>query len=152
MTGAEAEAAAAARTGTTPAARPCRRDRGSAPIELAILFPVFIVLIMLGVQVALVFSGRTVALAAAQQGAAAESAYGAEPGVGRERASAYLTRMGDLLTDWEVTVAPVAEAGGEPIGVRVTVTGDALSWLGVDIGVTQTAYASVERFTTEERP
>ncbi|MDG4833006.1 pilus assembly protein [Solwaraspora sp. WMMD1047] len=129
-----------------------RPDQGSASIELAILFPIFVVLIMLGVQVALVFSGRNVALAAAQLGAAAESAYGAEPGAGESRAAGYLNRMGDLLTDWEIAVTPVAEDGDEPTAVRVTVTGDALSWFGLDLTVSQTAYAGLERFTTEDEP
>jgi Flp pilus assembly protein TadG len=145
-----------------PTGRPLRRrprprkrlasDEGSTNIEMAILFPVFVILILIGVQVANIFHGRTVALAAAQQGAAAESAYGAPAGAGDARASAYLTRMGDVVTDWEVTVTPVAEGGGEPTAVRVTVTGVTLGWLGMRFRVSQTAYSPIERFTTESDP
>ncbi|MEV2240152.1 TadE family protein [Micromonospora sp. NPDC049891] len=124
-------------------------DRGSTNIEMAILFPIFVVMLLLGVQIALVFYGRTVALAAAQQGAAAEAAYGAPDGAGQTQASAYLTRMGDVLTDWEVTVTPVAQGAPESTGVRVTVTGRALGWLGMQFEVSQTAYSPVQRFTTE---
>ncbi|GGM51709.1 hypothetical protein GCM10007977_061800 [Dactylosporangium sucinum] len=119
---------------------------------MAILFPVFVVLILVGVQVANVFHARTVALAAAQKGAAAESAFAAPPGAGEARAAAYLASMGDVLTDWDVVVVPVAEGGGEVIGVRVTVTGTALGWLGMRFRVSQTAYSPIERFTTESSP
>lgn len=128
-------------------------ERGSAAIELAILFPVFLVLILLGVQSALIFYGRTVALAAAQRGAAAESAYQAPPGAGQARAGAYLTRMGDVLSDWKVIVTRVREPGAaEPTAVRITVTGTTLGWLGLRFRISQTAYAPLERFTTEEQP
>ncbi len=126
-------------------------DRGSTNIEMAILFPVFVLLILLGVQVANIFHGRTVALAAAQQGSAAQSAYGAPPNAGQDRASAYLTRMGDVLTDWEVTVTPIAEGGDEPTAVRVTVTGTTLGWFAMRFRISQTAYSPIERFTTVSR-
>nr|WP_269440789.1 TadE family protein [Micromonospora tarapacensis] len=124
-------------------------DRGSSNIEMAILFPTFVMLILLGVQVANIFYGRTVALAAAQQGAAAESANRAPDGAGQAQASAYLTRMGDVLNDWEIAVTPVTEAAAEPTAVRVTVTGTTLGWLGMRFQVSQTAYSPIERFTTE---
>ncbi|MBX7268925.1 pilus assembly protein [Micromonospora sp. Llam7] len=116
---------------------------------MAILFPTFVMLILLGVQVANIFYGRTVALAAAQQGAAAESANRAPDGAGQAQASAYLTRMGDVLNDWEIAVTPVTEAAAEPTAVRVTVTGTTLGWLGMRFQVSQTAYSPIERFTTE---
>lgn len=125
-------------------------DRGSTNIEMAILFPVFVMLILLGVQVGLIFYGRTVALAAARQGAAAEAAYGAPDGAGHTQASAYLTRMGDVLNDWEITVTPVNEGTPEPTAVRVTVTGTTLGWLGMRFQISQTAYSPIERFTTED--
>ncbi|MDG4784949.1 TadE/TadG family type IV pilus assembly protein [Micromonospora sp. WMMD1102] len=125
-------------------------DRGSTNIEMAILFPVFVLLILLGVQVGLIFYGRTVALAAAQQGAVAEAAYGAPDGIGHTQASAYLTRMGDVLNDWEVTVAPAGEGAPEPTAVRVTVTGTTLGWLGMRFQISQTAYSPIEQFTTED--
>lgn len=132
--------------------RALARDRGSSTIELAILFPVFILLVLIGVQGALIFYGRNVALAAAQRGANAQAAYGAADGVGEERAAAYLTRMGDVLSDWRIVVTPVADGSTEPTAVRVTVTGTTLGWLGLKFRVSQTAYAPRERFTTEDRP
>ncbi|MGI5213861.1 TadE family protein [Plantactinospora sp. CA-290183] len=125
-------------------------DQGSSNIEMAILFPVFVMLILLGVQVGLIFYGRTVALAAAQRGAAAEAAYGAPDGAGQTQASAYLTRMGDVLNDWEITVTPLAEGASEATAVRVTVTGSTLGWLGMRHHVSQTAYSPIEQFTTED--
>ena len=127
-------------------------DRGSSTIELAILFPVLLILILVGVQGALIFYGRNVALAAAQQGANAQAAYGAPAGAGEARASEYLTRMGDVLSDWQITVTPAAEGGGEPTAIRVTVTGTTLGWFGLTFQVSQTAYAPLERFTTEDDP
>lgn len=127
-------------------------DRGSTNIEMAILWPVFVLAVLLGVQIALIFYGRTVALAAAQRGATAQSAYGAPAGVGDAQARAYVTRMGDVLNDWEVTVTPAVEGGSEPTAVRVTVSGTTLGWLGLKFRVSQTAYSPIERFTTESAP
>jgi Flp pilus assembly protein TadG len=124
-------------------------DRGSTNIEMAILFPVFVLMILVGVQVAIIFQGRNAALAAAQQGAAAQAAYQAPAGAGEERAATYMTRMGDLLTDWDVTVTSVAEGGDQPTAVRVTVSGTALGWFGTHFRVSQTAYSPIQRFTSE---
>lgn len=46
-----------------------QRERGSATIQMVVLLPALFSLMFLGVQAALMYQGRTVALAAAQEGA-----------------------------------------------------------------------------------
>lgn len=128
------------------ATRPARRrrgDRGSSPVELAILWPVILLLVFGSVQIATYFTARTVALSAAQLAVSAERRYGATPGSGVARAEAFLTASGDWLRDWEV---------GDPVrtgdAVEVTVTGTALSIVpGVRWRVSQTARGTIEQFT-----
>lgn len=46
-----------------------RRERGSSTIQMVVLLPALFTLMFLGVQASLMYQGRTVALAAAQEGA-----------------------------------------------------------------------------------
>lgn len=129
--------------GSGPAAGRRFGDRGSSPVELAILWPVILLLVFGSVQIATYFTARTVALSAAQLAVSAERRYGATPGAGPARAEAFLLNSGDWLRDWEV---------GDPVytadSVEVTVTGTALSIIpGVEWRVSQTARGTLEQFT-----
>jgi hypothetical protein len=53
------------------------RDRGTSPIELAILLPVIVVAMFATIQVAVYFLARTEALAAAQEAVSVQRLYGA---------------------------------------------------------------------------
>ena len=53
------------------------RDRGTSPIELAILLPVIIIAMFATIQVAMYFLARTEALAAAQEAVSVQRLYGA---------------------------------------------------------------------------
>jgi Flp pilus assembly protein TadG len=128
---------------------PPRRGRecGSATLELAVLGSALLLLVFTAVQVGLWFHARSLALAAAQQGASAGSSYHANPQAGVVRAHAFLTKAAqDTLQ--AVTVSP---AGTTPTVVRIEVTGRALSVLpGIPgLPVRQAAEAPVERFTVE---
>lgn len=127
-------------TGRQPAAS---RDRGGTAVELAILWPVLVLVVFGAVQVTTYFTARTVALSAAQVGVATERRYDAVPGSGRDRAEEFLAGAGDWL------VGPrVSEPVRTEEEVFVTVEGRALSvvpWLRWDIQ--QTARGTVERFT-----
>lgn len=46
-----------------------QRERGSSTIQMVVLMPALFLLMFLGVQAALMYQGRTLALAAAQEGA-----------------------------------------------------------------------------------
>lgn len=135
-------------------ARPGRRalsgDGGSASLEIAILFPVLLLVITAIVQYGLWFHARSIALAAAQEGVTAARIYTAEPTAGIDRARAFLDAHGaDTLTDAAITAT---SPGMGQVGVQVT--GRSLSLLpGVPgLTVTQSAQGPVERFTTAGAP
>lgn len=123
--------------------RPDSDRGGSSVVELAMLWPIVLLVVFGAVQVTTYFTARTVALSAAQLAVSAERQYDAEPGAGRDRAEAYLANAGDWLVDAEV---------GDPVTteeeVFVTVRGEALSIVpGVSWEIQQTARGTVERFT-----
>jgi hypothetical protein len=122
-----------------------RSDRGSSPVELAIVSLAVILLLFTAIQIAAVFIARSAALSAAQEAVSAQRAYQAPPGAGVTKANAFLEHTGDWLTTTAVTTAP-AEADE----VAFTVTGRALSVIpGVAFPVSQTAHGTVERFTLD---
>src|SRR3954463_10245569 len=107
----------------TSSSRRRRDERGSVSIELVILLPALFAVMFLGMQAALYYHARTVAIAAAQEGARAA---GAEAGTTRQGAAAavgFVADAGgdDVLTDLAVTGARTA------VVATVTVRGRALS-------------------------
>ena len=119
-------------------------DRGSATVQIVVLMPALFLLMFTGMQAALIYHARTVAIAAAQEGA-------------RAAAAQYATaEAGDLAAEQFI-----ASAGGEDVlrGVTVTVTRDATTASVVVTGTTmsvvpgwvpqiaQSASAPVERVT-----
>src|SRR4051794_31380515 len=125
-------------------------DRGSASIELVILFPALLLLVTALVQYGLWFHARSVALAAAQEGIAAARTYGADLDNGRAVALEFVAgNGGDTLLD------PTATAGAPITGrVQVVVTGRSLSVIPGVAGpaVRQSAAGPVERFVTDRQP
>ena len=119
-------------------------DRGSAAVELAILFPAVLLLLFLSIQTAAWFLARNVAMAAAQEAVTAQRAFNAPDGAGQSRAARFLNGAGDWLVGPAVTV----ERNGDD--VSATVTGRSLRFV-LAIEVSQTAHGRVERFSTEER-
>jgi len=120
-------------------------DRGSSPVELAILAPAVLLALFASIQVAAVFMARSVALSAAQEASTAERAFGAPAGAGEDRGRSFLGRAGDWLSGGQVIV----ERDGEQ--VTTTVTGQAISLIpGFTFTVSQTARGEVERFTTDD--
>jgi Flp pilus assembly protein TadG len=125
------------------------RERGSATLEIAILGPALLLTVFVVVQVSMWAYARSLALAAAQEGASAAAAYGATPGDGAARARAVLRdSAGDSIG--EVGVA----SGRDAATARVEVTGRSLSVLpGVPgIRVVQSAEAPRERFVPDLEP
>ena len=123
------------RTPVQRAARPCPRaprgwgERGSASIQMVLLLPALFAVMFLGLQAALSYHARTIALAAATEGARAAGSYLADTG-------------GDALTGAVVTARRTATTA------TVTVRGDALSVLpGFTPGVAASASVAVERLT-----
>ena len=81
------------------------RDRGDATVEAVIIVPVIVVLTLLVVQFVLVWHGRHVAQAAAQNAARSAAAYQAQPAAGQAAGDDYLAEVApNLLPDRSVTV------------------------------------------------
>jgi len=81
------------------------RDRGDATVEAVIIVPVIVVLTLLVVQFVLVWHGRHVAQAAAQNAARSAAAYQAQPAAGQAAGDDYLAEVApNLLPGRSVTV------------------------------------------------
>ncbi|MFF4282879.1 TadE/TadG family type IV pilus assembly protein [Streptomyces kronopolitis] len=126
--------------------RTLRSDRGDASIQMAIVFPVFIVLVISVVQVIMWGNARAIAQVAAREGVAAARGYKASPAQGPARAREALLRLsgGNLLT-WQVS-----SGGSSGQRVHIRVTGRAMSLLpGLpNFPVDEAASGTVERWTT----
>lgn len=119
-------------------------ERGSVSIELVIVLPALFALMFLGMQAALVYHARTVAVAAAQQGARAAGAEQGHETDGINAANAFITEAGGngVLDGASATARRTATTAS------VTVSGYSLSVIpGWHVRITQTATAPVERIT-----
>jgi Flp pilus assembly protein TadG len=133
--------------------RPSRRgesDRGSSSVEFAILFPIIIILLFAGPQLALWYFAREAADAAAHAGARAASVSGAAGGAGQEAADQYLARLGTgAITRYSVVEQDTATT------VTVHVTAEVPNVIPLP-GFTPTVDVTVtrgkERFTTPDSP
>lgn len=124
--------------------RRVRNDHGSVSVSLVILMPALFAVMFLGMQAALYYHARSVAIAAAQEGAREA---GGEYGTGDNGirvAYDFLADAGgkDVMTGTSVTGSRTATTA------TVTVTGVSLSVIpGWHVRVTQSASVPVERLT-----
>ncbi len=138
-------AAPAAGRGSRRADRRGRRpagERGAASVELAVVFPVVLLLVMTLIQAALWFHARSVALGAAQEGAREGRLQPASTARAEAASQAFIDQTAeDLLTGTAVSVT------GSPAVIEVTVTGTSPSLLPGVPGwpVSQRAVGPVER-------
>lgn len=127
-----------------PATSSRRSEGGSATVELLILLPALFAVLFLGTQAALYHHARTVAIAAAQEGARAAAGEHGSEADGVAAATAFVADAGgdDVLTGANIAVIR------SPTTATVTVTGFSLSvipgWAPV---VRQSASLPVERLT-----
>lgn len=113
-------------------------------MELAVAFPVVLLLVMTLIQAALWFYARSVALGAAQEGAREGRVQPASVARAQAAAEDFLTQTAqDLLVSRSVAVS------GSPSTIEVTVTGTSISLFPGLSGwpVNQTALGPVERPT-----
>ena len=114
-----------------------RRDqRGSVSIELVILLPALFAVMFLGMQAALFYHARTVAIAAAQEGARAAGAEQGRESDGIGAADDFIAEAGgdDVLTATSTSASRTATTA------TVTVTGFSLSVIpGWKVRITQSA-------------
>lgn len=73
-----------------------RSDRGLVTTELALLFPIVVIVVLLIVQVALWSHANAVAQAAAEHGAEVAAAFGATADDGRTAATGFLDQAGQI--------------------------------------------------------
>ena len=128
-----------------PAPRGLDGERGSATLELAIVFPAVLALILAIVQTGIYWHSRTLALTAAQQGLRSASTLHGTNTAGQTDAADFLHRAGadGWLTDQHV------HANRTTTTATVTVRGRAISLIpGIPgLPVRQEASGPVERPT-----
>ena len=148
---------------TPPRLRPRRRallrrfltrvrtdDRGSESVEFAILFPVIVMLLLGGPQVAMWYFGRAAAEAAAASGARAASVVDAGSGAGSAAATTYLDKVGTgVITGYSVTENDSATT--VTIHIHITVQ-DVIPLPGLTPTADVTVTRAKERFTTPDSP
>ncbi len=120
------------------------RERGSSSIQMVILMPALFAVMFLGMQGALYYHARTVAIAAAQEGARIAGSENGTAADGTAAAKSFVTDAGgnDVLPGVNVTGSRSATTA------TVTVTGASLSVIpGWSPAVSQSASVPVERIT-----
>lgn len=122
-----------------------QRERGSAGVELVVIFPVVLLLLLGGVQATVWYHARSVALSAAQEGARAASVQEATAGDGQAAADSFLARAGGTGT----LPGAGVEARRDATAAVVTVTGRSHSLVPLlsGIPISQSASMPVERVT-----
>ncbi|MEU8393687.1 TadE family protein [Nonomuraea sp. NPDC048892] len=120
------------------------RERGSATLETALVYPAVLLLVLLTMNTALWFHARNLAMAAAQEGLRAGRSHGSSPSAGQTTAEHFIRQAGgSFLTRPEVTVTRDADT------LEVSVSGQAISLVPLlPLAVTQVARAPVEKWTT----
>lgn len=124
--------------------RRTRDERGSVAIQMIFVLPALFAVMFLGTQASLYYHARSVALAAAEEGAREAAGQAGSQASGVAVAKTFLQDAGgeDVMTDTNVTGTRSA------IAATVTVTGTTLSvipgWKGT---VSQRASMPVERIT-----
>ena len=120
------------------------RERGVASIQIVILMPVLFLLMFVGMQAAMVYHGRTVAIAAAQEGARADAAQNGTTGDGQAAAAAFVASAGGDGVLRGVSVGSSRNATTATVVVRGTTLSVVPGWTP---SITQSASAPVERLT-----
>ncbi len=129
--------------------RRAARERGATTAELAVVMPVLLLMVFMGVHVAVWLHATQIARAAAQEGARAARIETGTESSGKARAEEFLAQLGDgVLTDHTVVVTRNSETA------RVEVSGHAMPVLGfLRFDVHASAEGPVERFRNPgERP
>lgn len=124
-----------------------RDERGGSSVEVVIAFPIVLGIILLIVQFGIAAHARSVAEAAAQEGAAVARRFDGTEGAGQARTVEYLNQLGPtILQNRSVNVQRSATTA------TVTVTGTVVSVVpGLNLQVTKSASGPVERYVAPEQ-
>lgn len=120
-------------------------DRGSAAVELAILFPLVVILLFAGVQGGMWYFAREAAQAAANAGARAAAVSDAPGGAGQQAAQSYLDQTAGQVGT--ATATETRNARQVTVTVTITVT-QVIPLPGAEFTATVTVTRDRERFTT----
>jgi Flp pilus assembly protein TadG len=113
-------------------------------VQIVLLMPVLFMLMFVGMQAAMIYHGRTVAIAAAEEGARAAAAQNADTGAGQAAATAFITSAGGDGVLGGVTIA----SSRSGTTATVVVTGTTLSVVpGWTPQISQSASAPLERLS-----
>lgn len=126
-------------------------ERGSATVELAVLFPAFLLLVFGGVQAAEWYHVRSLCLAAADAGVQTGRTTGAGDADAARAAAEFLARAGGGTA----TDPAVSTTGSSAAVLRVEVTASVprvVPLPGLEMRVTQSSRATREVFTTAGSP
>jgi Flp pilus assembly protein TadG len=127
-----------------------REDRGSSSVEFTILFPIIVVLLFGGPQLAMWYFAREAAQSAASSAARAACVLNAPGGAGKQAADTFLSKVGtDTINSYNYTEATSATS----VSVRIHITVPRVIPLpgfnpAADVHVT----CGKERFTTPDSP
>ena len=118
-----------------------RDQRGAAAVEFLMIAPLLMLLTLLTVQWAVRLEAQRAVDAAAREGAVAAARWDGDAAQGRSTALDYLAALVPQLT------GPSAQVVRDAREARATVRGEVISLIpGVELTVTSTATAPVERF------
>ncbi|MBO1756466.1 TadE/TadG family type IV pilus assembly protein [Allobranchiibius sp. CTAmp26] len=121
-----------------------QRERGSSSIQMVMLLPALFAIMFLGLQGSLWYHARSVAIAAAQEGARTAGAHNSSADAGINDATSFIADAGgaDVLAGATVT------GNRSAVTATVTVRGSSMSVIpGWTITVRQSASVPVERLT-----
>ncbi len=125
-------------------------DRGSSSVEFTILFPIIIVLLFGGPQLAMWYFAREAAQSAAGSAARAASIVSATTGDGKAAAESFLAKVGnDTITSFSVDEHDTATT--VTIHIHLTVT-NVIPLPGFSPSADVTVTRAKERFTTPDSP
>ena len=130
---------------STPTHRRQRRgERGATTVEMVLLMIGLFTLLFLGLEAGLYYHARSVAIAAAQEGAREAGSQHGSQASGIAAAQQFLNQAGGpgVIVNTSVVGSRTATTA------TVTVTGDSMSVIpGVNVAITQSAAVPVERLT-----
>ena len=125
-------------------------ERGALAVEFAVVFPVLLLVVWIGFQLAFVFLANRVALAAAEEGARAARSYTGSAAAGDARAHRFLDELGS-----GVLRQPTVHAYRTPERAGVVVEGrpqQLVPGLGMVVRVRRVVEGPVERFRGDLGP
>jgi Flp pilus assembly protein TadG len=130
--------------------RPVAGERGATTLEMVVVFPVVLLLVWIGFQLAFVFLANRVALAAAEEGARVARSHTGTAGAGDARAHRFLAQLDSgVLIDPQIRAYRTVDRAGVVVEGR---TQQLVPGLGLLLHVRREVQGPVERFRGDLGP